>query len=85
MIKTLYNFMGGDSPMFKNKQDFLEYVRNCNKPILFTLGLNYKKPTHCREKIESFEAAENIKEYACEAKEYADFIDLHCYTDNDLY
>lgn len=69
-----------------DRQKAKEYIDASSKPCQYTYGLGYRNPTTNHKPISKIEAMEIInKESLLDITEYADYIHLNAYSDNDMW
>lgn len=85
-MRRLMGMMGDKGKYDGKPEELVAYIELTSKPIIFTLGLDYKKPTHYKEEVTLEQFKNYLEQYPYRTViEYDDCIYLHSYTDNDMF
>lgn len=78
-----YDLMKGGA----TKQEVLDFIAATDKPIRYTYGLEYKKPTINHVPISKSEAIEQVKDgfAMMDVIEYDDYLHINRFSPNDLW
>ena len=84
--EKLYTFYGRSNGKFQNKDDVIAYVKESDKPCVYTYGFEYRHPTTHRVPLTKDEAIEKIKKNSfVDVTEEKDVIHINAYSDNDMF
>ena len=67
------------------RDEIVEFLRTTEKPILYTFGLKYRDPTTRDVEISNKRAVELFNTHFSDVEEKEEYVDLNCFSSNDLY
>lgn len=69
-----------------NRNTLAEFIRSTDKPIVYTIGYEYKHPTTHRKPISKNDALKIAnEEFYLDVDEEPECLHLNAYTDNDMF
>ena len=70
----------------KTNEEIIEFLKTTDKPIKYTYGYKYRKPTTCLKPITLEEAIQIVRSQSLlDVDERDDFIDMNAYDGNDMW
>ena len=79
-----YSFMSRHST--NTREEIKDFLNSTSKPILYTYGLAYRRPTTYKVPITVEKAFEIMAENSTfDLDEYEDYVHLNAYSGNDLW
>ena len=68
------------------KADAVEFVKHTNKPLKYTYGLKYRRPTTYEVPVSLEEEIDKIENHSLvDVDEREDYVDINAYSDNDMW
>lgn len=83
-----YRFMGGKGKEgYKNlsKKEIVDFLKKTKKPIKYTYGLEYRRPTICKEPVSKKEAVKAFLKHWSDVTEYDEYVYIQSYSANDMW
>ena len=69
-----------------NREELKVFIKETNKPIRYTYGLGYRKPTTHKVLIDKERALKIVeRESLLDARENEEFLHLNAYSGNDMW
>ena len=83
MRRKIYSFMGSHE---LNREETIEFLKEVNKPIKYTYGLEYRGPTTHKVPMTAEKAIQTFKQGgAIDITEHDDYVHVNEFSGNDLW